>query len=52
MSNKEAILIKTLEHLNNKNSAAKVIQMFIMVNGPLSAEAGDKVKKLVEVMHE
>ena len=52
MTNRESILIKTLERLNNKQSAALVIQMCIQVNGPLSEEAGAKVRELLEGMHE
>lgn len=50
MSNKEKILIETFKHLNNKNSAAVVLATFIQVNGPLSEEAGVKVRELLEDM--
>lgn len=52
MSNKEKILIKTLEKLNSKTSAAVVIQMTVQFNGPLSDECAQKVKELLEAMHE
>lgn len=52
MNNKEKILIKTLEQLNNKASAAVVIQLTVQVNGPLSDECAAKVKELLEAMHE
>lgn len=50
MDNKEKILIKTLEVLHNKDSAAIVIQSFIQCNGPISNEASAKVKELLEAM--
>ena len=50
MSNKEKILIETFKHLNNKNSASTVLAMFIQINGPLSEEAGTKVRELLEDM--
>ena len=50
MNNKEAVLIKTLEHINNKQSATIIIQTTINVTGPLSEECAAKVKELLEGM--
>ena len=50
MTNVERLLIKTVENLNNKESAAKVVQMVVLRNGPLSEEAGNKIKELMEKM--
>ena len=52
MNNKETVLIKTLEHINNKQSAAIIIQTTINVIGPLSEECAARVKELLEGMHE
>ena len=50
MTNVGRLLIKTLENLNNKESAAVVVQMVISREGPLSEEAGNKIKELMEKM--
>ena len=50
MNNKEAVLIKTLEHINNKQSAAIIIQTTINIIGPLSEECAARVKELLEGM--
>lgn len=50
MNNKEKVLIKTLECIHNKQSAAIVIQTVINVNGPLSEECAAKVRELLEDM--
>ena len=50
MSNQEKILIKSLEYIRNKNSAAVIIQNFIQLRGPLSEEAGEKVREILAAM--
>lgn len=50
MNNREKILIMTLERINNKQSAAIIIQTCISVNGPLSEECAAKVRELLERM--
>jgi hypothetical protein len=48
MTNDEKILLSVLEHCSNQNQRAVVIQSFIADMGPLSEEAGEKVRELLK----
>jgi hypothetical protein len=48
MTNEEYLLLSVLEHCLDQNQKAVVIQSFIADMGPLSEEAGEKVRKLLK----
>jgi hypothetical protein len=47
ISNDEKLLLVLLEHCPDSNVKAVVLQSFIADNGPLSEEAGEKVRAIL-----
>lgn len=48
MTTEEKILIAILRPMKDRNSAAVILETYIQVNGPVSNEAGDEIKKILE----
>lgn len=48
MTGQEKMLIAILRPMNNKNSAAVILETYIQVNGPVSNEAGDEIRKILK----
>lgn len=48
MTEEEKMLIAILKPLKDRNSAAIILETYIQVNGPVSNEAGDELRKILE----
>lgn len=48
MTKEEKMLIATLRSIKDRNSAAVILETYIQVNGPVSNEAGDEIRKILE----
>lgn len=48
MTEEEKILIAILRPMKDRNSAAVILETYIQVNGPVSNEAGNEIKKILK----
>lgn len=46
MTEEEKMLIAILRPIKDRNSAAVILETYIQVNGPVSNEAGDEIRKI------
>ena len=47
MRDEEIFMLTIIKNLSDKNMIAGIVQSFIQQKGPLSNEAGDKVKEIL-----
>lgn len=48
MTNEEIALIECLKIMPNKNTAATLLESVMQKNGPVSDEAGNEIRKILE----
>lgn len=48
MTEEEKMLIAILRPMKDSNSAAVILETYIQVNGPVSNEAGNEIKKILK----
>lgn len=48
MTEQEKMLIAILRPMKARNSAAVILETYIQVNGPVSNEAGDEIRKILK----
>lgn len=48
MTNQEEALIEMLKQMPSKGAAALLLQSVIQITGPVSNDAGDEIKRIIE----
>lgn len=48
MTEEEKMLIAILKLIKDRNSAAVILETYIQVNGPVSNEAGNEIKAILD----
>ena len=48
MTEEEKMLIAILRPMKDRNNAAVILETYIQVNGPVSNEAGDEIRKILK----
>lgn len=48
MTEEEKMLIAILRQMKDRNSAAVILETYIQVNGPVSNETGDEIRKILK----